>query len=106
MASCPDGRCDGSGFLFDEAARRARPCSCRPARLARKRASVLEGRIPKRYRGVDDLAGQHQRQAQDRDQEHDHQRHQHLQRPKLPDRAALRRLIDHVRGPHERSDIL
>jgi DNA replication protein DnaC len=52
MASCPDGRCDGSGFLFDEAARRARPCSCRPARLARKRASVLEGRIPKRYRGV------------------------------------------------------
>jgi DNA replication protein DnaC len=52
MATCPDGRCDGSGFLFDEAARRARPCSCRPGRLARKKAAALEGRIPKRYRGV------------------------------------------------------
>jgi DNA replication protein DnaC len=52
MASCPDRRCDGSGFLFDEVARRARPCSCRPARLARKRAAALEGRIPRRYREV------------------------------------------------------
>jgi DNA replication protein DnaC len=52
MASCPDGRCDGSGFLFDEAARRARPCSCRPRLLARKRAAAIEGRIPRRYRGV------------------------------------------------------
>src|ERR1700754_3737715 len=51
-APCPDGRCDGSGFLFDEAARRARPCSCRPKLLARKRAAAIEGRIPKRYRGV------------------------------------------------------
>jgi DNA replication protein DnaC len=52
MTTCPDGRCDGSGFLFDEKARRARPCSCRPARLARKRAAALEGRIPRRYREV------------------------------------------------------
>jgi DNA replication protein DnaC len=52
MAACPDGRCDGSGFLFDERARTARPCSCRPARIARKRAAALEGRIPKRYREV------------------------------------------------------
>jgi DNA replication protein DnaC len=52
MATCPDGRCDGSGFLYDEAARRARPCSCRPGRIARKRAAALEGRIPKRYREV------------------------------------------------------
>ncbi len=52
MDACPDGRCDGSGFLFDEAARTARACTCRPARLARKRAAVLEGRIPRRYRGV------------------------------------------------------
>lgn len=52
MASCPDGRCDGSGFLFDEAARQARPCSCRPKLRARKRAAAIEGRIPKRYRGV------------------------------------------------------
>src|SRR5215213_1069013 len=52
MAACPDRRCDGSGFLFDETARTARPCSCRPARLARKRAAALEGRIPRRYREV------------------------------------------------------
>jgi DNA replication protein DnaC len=52
MPACPDGRCDGSGFLFDEAARKARPCSCRPARIARKRAAAVAGRIPDRYRGV------------------------------------------------------
>jgi DNA replication protein DnaC len=52
MAACPDGRCDGSGFLFDEAAREARPCTCRPGRIARKRAAALEGRIPRRYREV------------------------------------------------------
>jgi DNA replication protein DnaC len=52
MAGCPDGRCDGSGFLFDEVARRARPCSCRPQRIARKRAAALKGRIPRRYREV------------------------------------------------------
>ena len=53
MATCPDGRCDGSGFLYDEAARRARPCSCRPGRIARKRAAALEGRIPQALpRGV------------------------------------------------------
>jgi DNA replication protein DnaC len=50
--SCPEGRCDGSGFLYDEAKRTARPCSCRPARIARKRAAALEGRIPRRYREV------------------------------------------------------
>jgi DNA replication protein DnaC len=52
MAACPEGLCDGSGFLFDEAARRARPCRCRPARIARKRARALEARIPQRYREV------------------------------------------------------
>lgn len=52
MAACPEGRCDGSGFLFDEAARMARPCSCRPRLLARKRAAAIEGRIPKRFQGV------------------------------------------------------
>jgi DNA replication protein DnaC len=52
MAACPDGRCDGSGFLFDEAAREARPCTCRPGRIAPKRAAALEGRIPRRYREV------------------------------------------------------
>ena len=52
MAACPDGHCDGSGFLYDEGARTARPCSCRPARIARKRAAALEGRIPKRFREI------------------------------------------------------
>jgi DNA replication protein DnaC len=52
MATCTDGRCDGSGFLYDEETRRARPCSCRPQLLARKRAAAVAGRIPKRYREV------------------------------------------------------
>jgi DNA replication protein DnaC len=50
--ACPEGRCDGSGFLYDQETRRARPCSCRPARMARKRASALAGRLPSRFRGV------------------------------------------------------
>jgi DNA replication protein DnaC len=49
---CPDGRCDGSGFLYDEETRRASPCSCRPQRLARKRAAAVAGRIPKAFREV------------------------------------------------------
>src|SRR3712207_6980529 len=51
-AECPDGRCDGSGFLFEEATRRAWPCSCRPARLARRKAKSVAGRIPQRFREV------------------------------------------------------
>src|SRR5919107_6400736 len=49
---CPDGRCDGSGFLYDEVKRTARPCSCRPQRLARKKATAVQGRLPKRFREV------------------------------------------------------
>lgn len=52
MADCPVGRCDGSGFVFDEAARRAFPCACRPQRLARRKAAAVAGRIPKRFREV------------------------------------------------------
>ena len=52
MATCPDGRCDGSGFLYDEEQRRACPCTCRPALLARKRAAAVAGRIPKAFREV------------------------------------------------------
>jgi DNA replication protein DnaC len=51
-AACPDGRCDGSGFLFDEERRRARPCTCRPARQARRRAAAVAGRLPRRFREV------------------------------------------------------
>jgi DNA replication protein DnaC len=52
VSACPDNRCDGSGFLLDEERRRARPCSCRPQRLARKRAAAVAGRLPKRFREV------------------------------------------------------
>jgi DNA replication protein DnaC len=52
MDACLDRRCDGSGFLYDEERRRAYPCSCRPKRLARKRAGTVAGRLPKRFREV------------------------------------------------------
>ena len=52
MSACPDNRCDGSGFLYDDARRTARSCSCRPARIARKRAGAVTGQLPKRFRGV------------------------------------------------------
>ena len=52
MSGCPDDRCDGSGFLFDEGTRQARPCTCRPRRIARHKARKLAGVIPRRYQGV------------------------------------------------------
>jgi DNA replication protein DnaC len=52
MARCPHDACDGSGFLYDEAARTAYPCRCRPQRIARRKAAAVAGRIPKRYRDV------------------------------------------------------
>jgi DNA replication protein DnaC len=52
VAACPDNRCDGSGFLFDDERRRAYPCSCRPQRLARKRAAAVAGRLPRRFREI------------------------------------------------------
>jgi len=51
-APCPDGRCDGSGFLYDEQTRRASDCTCRPRRIARRKARKLAGVIPRRYQGV------------------------------------------------------
>jgi DNA replication protein DnaC len=52
VSACPDGRCDGSGFLYDDGARAARPCTCRPRRIARRKARKLAGVIPRRYQGV------------------------------------------------------
>jgi DNA replication protein DnaC len=52
VAACPHNRCDGSGFLFDEERRRAYACSCRPQRLARKRAAAVAGRLPRRFREI------------------------------------------------------
>jgi DNA replication protein DnaC len=51
-ADCPFGRCDGSGFIVDEATRTASDCRCRPGRIVGARAARLEGRIPRRYKGV------------------------------------------------------
>ena len=51
-AACPLGRCDGSGFLLDDATNSARDCACRPARVAQRRARSLSAVIPRRYRGV------------------------------------------------------
>lgn len=50
--SCPLGRCDGSGFVVDEATNTASDCDCRPGRVARQRTARLEGRLPKRFAGV------------------------------------------------------
>ncbi len=49
---CALGVCDGSGFLVDEATNTASDCACRAGRIARVRTAGLEGRVPKRYRGV------------------------------------------------------
>ena len=52
MSACPDDRCDGSGFLFDDKTRSASDCSCRPRRIARRKARALAAVIPRRYQGV------------------------------------------------------
>jgi DNA replication protein DnaC len=51
-AACPLGICDGSGFLIDEATNTASDCECRAARISLARTRRLEGRVPRRYRGV------------------------------------------------------
>jgi DNA replication protein DnaC len=52
VTSCPYGDCDGSGFVVDEATNTARPCRCRPQRLAQARARSLSAVIPRRYRDI------------------------------------------------------
>ncbi|MGO9488274.1 MAG: ATP-binding protein [Solirubrobacteraceae bacterium] len=49
---CPLGRCDGSGFIVEEETNTASDCGCRAGRIASARTRSLEGRIPRRYRGV------------------------------------------------------
>ncbi|MBA2462143.1 MAG: ATP-binding protein [Actinobacteria bacterium] len=51
-APCPYGTCDGSGFVDDDETQSARPCRCRPERMAGRRSAVLSAVIPKKYRGV------------------------------------------------------
>jgi DNA replication protein DnaC len=50
--SCPLGRCDGSGFVYDEATNTAYDCACRPQMIARAKARTLSAVIPDRYRDV------------------------------------------------------
>lgn len=49
---CPLGRCDGSGFIVDEQSNTASDCGCRAGRISKLRTAGMEGRVPKRYRGV------------------------------------------------------
>jgi DNA replication protein DnaC len=51
-AACPLGRCDGSGFVIDEATNTAVDCGCRRTRIAAAHTRRLAARIPKRYQGV------------------------------------------------------
>ena len=52
-AACPDGRCDGSGFLYDEVKRTARALLV-PARSGSRASGRRrsQGRLPKRFREV------------------------------------------------------
>jgi DNA replication protein DnaC len=52
VSGCPLDRCDGSGFVVEEATNTAMDCECRAARIAGARTRSLAGRIPRRYRGV------------------------------------------------------
>lgn len=49
--ACPLGACDGSGWILGPEDM-ARPCECREARIARRRARGVSSVIPPRYRGV------------------------------------------------------
>ena len=50
--ACPFGKCDGSGFVFDEETNTAFDCRCRPQRIAQAKARSLSAVIPRRYRHV------------------------------------------------------
>jgi DNA replication protein DnaC len=52
MSECAFGRCDGSGFLYDQETNTAYDCSCRPQLIARAKARRLAGRIPSKYEGA------------------------------------------------------
>jgi DNA replication protein DnaC len=45
-------RCDGSGFLYDDATNTAYDCPCRPQLLARGRARSLSAVVPAKYKEI------------------------------------------------------
>jgi DNA replication protein DnaC len=51
-ASCPLGKCDGSGWLLEEDSNSARPCACRERRVKGAISGRMGSGIPKRFRGV------------------------------------------------------
>ena len=51
-ASCPLGKCDGSGWLLEEDSNSARPCECRERRVNSAVSGRMGSGIPKRFRGV------------------------------------------------------
>ena len=50
--ACPHGLCGGDGFILDEETNIARPCKCRPQRVAHARSRRLRNTIPEKYRDV------------------------------------------------------
>ena len=50
--ACPYAMCGGEGFVLDEETNVARPCRCRPQRIARSRSRRLKREIPEKYRDV------------------------------------------------------
>ena len=55
--------------------------------------------------GVDDGAGEDDRQRDEREHEDHDERDEDLERAQLPERPALGRLVDDVRRAHERADV-
>jgi DNA replication protein DnaC len=52
-ATCPLGRCDGSGWLpMEDDPNTSRPCPCRERRVNRAVSGRMGSGIPKRFRGV------------------------------------------------------
>ena len=51
-STCAFGLCDGGGFVVDQATNTASDCRCRAGRIAGAHTRGVDGRIPKRYRGV------------------------------------------------------
>ena len=51
-AACPDGRCDGSGFLYDEASAPRAAVLVPPAAARAQEGRGRPGRLPKRFREV------------------------------------------------------
>jgi DNA replication protein DnaC len=49
---CPYARCDGTGFVLEEGTDSARPCECRPQRIAVARTRKLSHHIPKKFQGL------------------------------------------------------